>query len=259
MIEREIINQKIKEFKIQEFVSQQLSNVGLSHTKIQRTPVGEKIVIYASRPGLIIGGGGSNIKKLTKDLKRKFGLENPQIEINEIPDVNLIAQVVAERIVSSLERFGSMRFKGVGHKVMQDVMGAGAQGVEILISGKIPSARARVWRFYQGYLKKCGDVAISKVDKAYASAKLKTGIVGIQVSIMPPGTILPDHVTINSVAEPVVEEIVAEETGTEDEEQTVEKAAKEEKAEKPKRKTKKAAAAKESVETKSSKKTDKTN
>ncbi|MBN2422514.1 30S ribosomal protein S3 [Candidatus Woesearchaeota archaeon] len=207
MIEREIITQKIKEFQIKEFIEKSLKGVGLSHTKIQRTPLGEKIIIYASRPGLIIGGGGSNIKKLTKELKRNFGLENPQIEITEVRDINIIAQIVAERIASALERYGSVRFKGVGHKAMSDVLNAGALGVEILISGKIPSARARTWRFYQGYLKKCGNIALTQVDTAYTIAKLKTGIVGIKVSIMPPDTRLPDDVKIKKEENPVIEEI----------------------------------------------------
>ena len=74
-------------------------------------------------------------------------------------------------------------------------MNAGARGVEILISGKVPSSRAKTWRFYMGYLKKSGDVAVSGVHTAYAQAKLKTGIVGVQVRIMPSTTALPDDVT----------------------------------------------------------------
>ncbi|MCX8147624.1 MAG: 30S ribosomal protein S3, partial [Candidatus Woesearchaeota archaeon] len=186
MIEREFVAAKKIEYQIQEFISENLKGVGLSHIKMQRTPLGEKIIIYASRPGLIIGGGGTNIKKLTKMLKKKFGLENPQIEISEVENVNLIAAVIAERIATSLEKYGLMRFKGIGHKAMTDVLSAGAKGVEILISGKIPSARARTWRFYQGYLKKCGNPALELVDTAYEIANLKSGIVGIKVSIMPP-------------------------------------------------------------------------
>ena len=87
-----------------------------------------------------------------------------------------------------------MRFKGTGHKAMADALNSGAKGVEIIISGKIPSARARSWRFYQGYIKKCGNAATELVDTAYEIAKLKSGIVGIKVSIMPPNVRLPDHV-----------------------------------------------------------------
>jgi len=206
MIERKFIAQKKKEFQIQEFIAKNLKRVGHSHTKLQRTPLGEKIVIYASRPGLIVGRKGQNIKKLTKTLKKKFDLENPQIEISEIENVNLDAQIVAERITNTLERFGTTKFKGIGHKVMTDVIGSGALGIEILISGKIPSARAKSWRFYSGYLKKCGDVA-SGVKRAYSAAQLKTGIVGIKVSIMPADIRLPDDIKILEKKIEVVEEL----------------------------------------------------
>ncbi len=201
MIERKFIAQKIKEHQIEEYIFQNLKNVGHSHTKVQRTPLGEKIIIFSSRPGLVVGRRGQNIKKLTKDLKEIFGLENPQIEISEIEDPNLDAQIVAERIANSLERFGLSKFKGIGHKTMGDVMKSGALGVEILISGKIPSSRARRWRFYKGYLKKCGDIATTGVKKAYAVAQLKTGTIGIQIKIMPPDIKLPDAIKIYKAEE----------------------------------------------------------
>jgi small subunit ribosomal protein S3 len=196
MIEREFVKQKKKEYQIEEFVGANLNNVGHSQTKMQRTPLGEKIIVSASRPGLVVGREGQNIKKLTSSLKKKFKLENPQIEINEVENINLDAQIVAEKIASSLERFGITKFKGVGHKVMQEVMDAGARGIEIIISGKVPSSRAKSWRFYQGYLKKCGDIAVEGVKKAYKIAQLKSGIVGIQVRIMPPETKLPDEIKL---------------------------------------------------------------
>ena len=196
MIERKFVAQKLKEYSIQEYIRNTLRNVGHSHTKVQNTPLGEKIIIYASRPGLIVGRKGQNIKNLTKALKERFGLENPQIEISEVTDVNLDPINIAERIVSSLERYGTARFKGVGHKVMASVLASGALGIEILISGKIPSARARTWRFYQDYLKTCGDAAIEGVRKAHAVAKLKTGIIGVKVSIMPKDIVLPDTITL---------------------------------------------------------------
>ncbi len=196
MIERQFVMQKFKEHQIQEFVADNLKGVGYSHARMIKTPLGEKIIIYASRPGLIVGRKGQNIKKLTKTLKKKFGLENPQIEINEIEELNLDPQIVAERISNSLERFGTSKFKGIGHKIITDVLNAGALGIEVIISGKIPSSRAKKWRFYQGYLKKCGDIATNKVGVAYSTAELKTGTVGIQVRIMPSDIELPDKVRI---------------------------------------------------------------
>jgi small subunit ribosomal protein S3 len=207
MIERQIVSSNVKELEIQEYISKVLKNLGHSHIKLQRTPLGEKIIIHASRPGLIVGRKGQNIKKLTQDLKANFKLENPQIEISEVDAPNLDAQIIAERIASSLEKFGTQRFKGIGHRVMSDVMGEGAMGIEILISGKIPSSRAKRWRFYQGYLKKCGDIALTGVRKAYAIAHLKTGAVGIQVRIMPSDTKLPDHIEMTAEPVEIIEEL----------------------------------------------------
>nr|AJS13033.1 30S ribosomal protein S3, small subunit ribosomal protein S3 [uncultured archaeon] len=163
MIERGIVAQKIKEFQIQEYVRNSLTRSGYSKTKLQRTPLGEKIIVHVSRPGLVVGRQGQNIRNLTRDLKENFDLENPQIEVSEVENIYLDSSIVAEMIALSLERFGSQRFKGIMHKTLENVLNAGARGVEIILSGKLPSARARSWRVYGGYLKKCGDVAVSGV------------------------------------------------------------------------------------------------
>nr|AJS13022.1 small subunit ribosomal protein S3 [uncultured archaeon] len=210
MIEREFVAQKIREFKIQEFISNKLKNVGHSHTRLTKTPLGEKIIIFTSHPGLIVGRKGETIAELTRALKKNFKLENPQIEISEVEDINLDARIVAERIASAFERFGTNRFKGVLHKTLQDVLNSGAMGVEIVVSGKIPSSRAKTWRVYGGYIKKCGDLAVTQVRRAGVTAKLKTGIVGVKVSIMPPGVKLPDD--IHLLKEQIVEEKVSKES-----------------------------------------------
>ena len=207
MIERQFIAQKTKEFYIKQYVESKLKGAGISSIRLKKIPLGEKIIVAASRPSIIVGSKGANIRSLTKTLKQKFKLENPQIEINEVKNIFLDADIVAQRIASSLERFGSARFKGVGHKTMENVLRAGALGVEIIISGKIPGARAKSWRFYQGYLKKCGDVAVSGVRSAQASALLKSGIIGIKVAIMPSNLTLPDSIKILDEPITVVEEV----------------------------------------------------
>ncbi|MFW5746131.1 MAG: 30S ribosomal protein S3 [Nanoarchaeota archaeon] len=197
MIERKIVSDNLTEQMIGEYIASTLDRVGYSHTELHKTPMGEKIIIHSSRPGLIVGSKGSNIKKLTKLIKVKFKLENPQIEVEEITQPDLDPMLVAESIASRLERFGPSGFKGAGYRSMENAIRAGALGIEILISGKIPSSRSRVWRFYQGYLKKCGDVALSGVKTAYTAAQIKSGSVGIQVRIMPPDMELPDKVTLS--------------------------------------------------------------
>ncbi len=228
MIERKIVADKLREYEVHRFISINLaSKAGHSATKIQRTPLGEKITIFASKPGLIVGKKGTNIKNVTDQLKRKFGFENPQIEISEVENPATNAKIVAENIASTLERFGSQRFKGIGHKAMEAAINEGVLGIEILISGRIPSARAKTWRFYTGYLKKCGDIALTGVDTAYAVAKLKTGVVGIQVRIMPAKTKLPDRIELREEPLEIIEEI---------EEEKIEKKTTKVKKKKPKKK-----------------------
>lgn len=198
MIERTVVAAKIKEFEIQEFIEKNLRRVGHSHTTLQRTPLGEKVVVHASRPGLVVGRQGESIKRLTKKLKDDFGLENPQVEVNEIKDLYLNPNIVAEMIAGSLERFGTKRFKATMHRSLENIMAAGALGAEILLSGKLPSRRARSWRVYKGHLKKSGDVKIICVRTAYTTAELKSGTVGVQVRIMPPDVVLPDKVIFRS-------------------------------------------------------------
>src|SRR3989344_6054112 len=117
MIEREFIKQRKKELQIEDCILENLKGIGYSHSKLQRTPLGDKIVVYVSRPGLLVVKKGANIKNITNMLKEKFNLDNPQIEIAEVENVNLDARIVTERIASSLERFGSARFKGIGYNV----------------------------------------------------------------------------------------------------------------------------------------------
>src|SRR3990167_9100291 len=103
MIERDFVKQKKNEFQLKEFITATLKNVGHSYTELQRTPLGEKVIIHTSRPGLIVGRKGQNISRLTEILRTKFKLENPSVEISEVEHPNLDANIVAERIASSLE------------------------------------------------------------------------------------------------------------------------------------------------------------
>jgi len=201
---------------------------------MQRTPLGEKIVIHTSRPGLIVGKKGANIKKLTKVLKTRFKMENPQIEVAEINNPDLDAQNVAEQIVTVLERFGPRRFKSTGYRSLQRIIDAGALGAEIIIAGRgLPGSRAKTWRFYSGYLKKSGDVAMSMMDYGECVANLKSGTIGIKVKILPGDAILPDQIKFNKMEEIPV--IVEEKEATKEEVEELEKAVEE----KPKKTTKK--------------------
>lgn len=211
MIEREFIKEKAKHLKIKEYIESKVSQgAGTGKIAIEKTPLGEKITISAVRPGLIIGRGGQAISELTNVLKEKFKLENPQIEVKEIPVPQLQATVVSRKIASDLERYGPSRFKAIGHKALQDAMNAGALGVEVRIGGRgVPGQKAKSWLFSAGLMKKCGNTA-TEVDFSIARADLRSGTVGIQVRIMHPDINLPDKVTIKEPKAEVKPEVKVE-------------------------------------------------
>ena len=196
MEERKVVALKKEEFSIRGYVKQYLGKGKVSKVKIIYTPVGEKIIISTSRPGLIIGRGGERISEMTQILKKNFKLENPHIEIEEILHPELDAQLIADEIALGLERFGPLKFKVIAYRTLQKIIKAGALGTEIRLSGKLPGSRAKSWRFAQGYLKKTGD-SVKLVDKAQARAQTKPGTVGIKVSILSPEVILKDKININ--------------------------------------------------------------
>ena len=196
MEEKKVVEFKKEEFSIRENIKKTLGKGKISKVKIEYTPVGEKIIISTNKPGLVIGRGGEKIAEFTKLLKTKFKLENPHIEIDEITKPEYDAQIMADEIALSLERFGPIRFKVVAYRTLQRIINAGALGVEIRLNGKLPGSRAKSWRFAQGYLKKTGDSA-KVVDRAQARAETKPGTVGIKVSILAPDAILKDRINID--------------------------------------------------------------
>ena len=95
----------------------------------------------------------------------------------------------------SLERFGSKSFKIIAYRALEKVRRAGALGCEIILSGKLPSEKARQWRFFYGYLMKTGESA-KLVDRAQAVAQTKPGTVGVKVSILSSDVKLPDKIEV---------------------------------------------------------------
>jgi len=196
MEERKFVQIKKEEFAIKEYVKNSLGKGKISSVKIEYTPVGEKIVVATNKPGLIIGRRGERIGELTSVLKKRFKLENPHIEIQEIVKQEFDAQLIADEIALSLERIGSLKFKVIAYKMLERIMNAGALGVEIKLGGRLPSERAKSWRFAQGYLKKTGDPA-KVVDRAQAVGKTPAGVVGVKVSILSPYAKIHDKIDID--------------------------------------------------------------
>jgi small subunit ribosomal protein S3 len=196
MEERKSVKFKKDEFAIKEYVKALLGKGKISRIRIEYTPIGEKVIVSTNKPGLIIGKRGEKIEELTNLLRTNFKLENPRIEIEEITKPEFDAQTIADEIALGLERLGPLKFKVIAYKNLQRIMNAGALGAEIVLGGKLPSSRAKSWRFSQGFLKKIGDSA-KVVDRAKAVAQTRPGTVGVKVSILSPDAILKDKMEIN--------------------------------------------------------------
>ncbi len=201
-IERYFIKENVKEMLIDEYLEKELRRAGYGGLDIKKTPLGTKVIIFAASPGYVIGRGGRRIRELTRILERYFGLENPQIEVEEIKNPYLNAKVQAVRLAQALER--GIHFRRAAYSAIRAIMRNGARGVEIRLSGKLTGERAKSVRFYQGYLAKVGNPAETLVSRGYAQAKLKLGVIGVKVSIMPPDVKLPDEI---EVVEKVQEEV----------------------------------------------------
>ncbi len=222
---KHFISKSRKRAEIDEFMQKKLEKAGYGGVNISETPLGTHVVIYAMRPGLVIGRSGETIRELAKVLEEKFKVSNPQISVSEIEVPELNPYIVATRIASALQR--GVHFRRAGFWALNQVMEAGALGVEIIISGKLRTERARYEKFRSGYLPKCGDPALKYMRKAEVHVQLKPGIYGVKVRIMPPDAQFPDKIQIVETppAEEKLEEAVekalveeAEEESTEEEE-----------------------------------------
>lgn len=188
------IERGIRKAEIDDYLANELKKAGYGKVDIQKTALGTRVVIHAARPGLVIGKRGRTVRDLTDALENKFGVENPQIEVNEIVKPELNARVMASRLASALER--GIHFRRAAYSILRRVMAAGAKGVEIKISGKLTSQRAKYQKFRDGFILKTGEPSIQFVDDAVAHSLSKPGITGVHVTIMLPDSHLPDDIEI---------------------------------------------------------------
>ena len=205
-IERKFIQEGLKKVRINEYFIQELNRAGYSGMKVNRTPMGTQITIYAEKPGMVIGKVGKTVRTFTKKLDEEFQLDNPQIDVQEVVKPELNAQMMANRLANALER--GWYFRKAGHSTLQRIMDAGALGCEIIISGKITGPRKRREKFLDGCIKHAGIPAEELVDKKFAIAIKKLGVLGVQVKIVQPDVVMPDNFRIISEED---KEIIADE------------------------------------------------
>ena len=213
--EQQFIENGLQRSQIDEFFATELSRAGYGGMELAKTPMGTQIVLKAEKPGMVIGKGGKNIRAITAELESRFDLDDPQIDVQEVEEPDLNAQIVADRLANALER--GWYFRKAGHTTLERIMDAGALGAEIVLSGKVTGARGRVEKFTDGYVKHNGEPAEELVDRGKGVSVMKLGTIGVNVKIIPPDVDLPDDFRI--VEEADVEEAAGDgaEAGSVDE------------------------------------------
>jgi len=174
-----------RRLEIDEHLAQELKRAGYSRVELTKSPVGTRVVIYAAKPGMVIGRRGQSIRDLTKLLEEKFGIENPQLSVATIEVPEQDPKVVASQVAQALQR--GVHFRRSAYWAIQRVIESGALGVEITIRGKLTTERARYEKFRAGYLPRVGDPVLKNLRTAVVDVQLKQGLFGINVRVLPPG------------------------------------------------------------------------
>ncbi len=197
MIEKIFVREGIKKVRMDEYFGKELDRAGYGGMDIKRTPMGTQITVSVEKPGMIIGKDGRRIKRLTDDINRRQELDNPQIDVQPIDVPDLSAPLMANRLAKLIER--GWHFRRAGRSTLQRIMDKGALGCEIIMSGKLKGPRGRMEKMVDGYIKHCGAVAEEIVDRGYAIAKVKSGVIGVRVWIVKPDAKVPDALHIVTV------------------------------------------------------------
>lgn len=178
----------IEDIKIRRALMEKLKLAGIISVEIERLPKSLVIIMTVSRPGVVIGRGGTgleDIKKQILDIIRKNRGEKVKdlkidLQVNDIKNPEISAHLVATRIVGELER--RMPHRRVITRTMDRVMQSGADGVKIVLSGRIGGAEiSRVEKYHLGSVPT--QTLRANIDYAQIPALLKKGYVGVKVYI----------------------------------------------------------------------------
>ena len=178
----------IEDIKIRETLLKKLALAGINNIEIERLPKSIVIIVSVSRPGVVIGRGGSGIEDLKKEVVKILKLNKNSklaslkidLKVNEIKNPELSAYLVAGRIASDLER--RIPHRRSVTKAMDRIMTAGAGGVKIVLGGRINGAEiSRVEKYHQGSVPT--QTLREDIDYGEIPALTRRGYVGVKVWI----------------------------------------------------------------------------
>lgn len=171
--------QLIEDIKMRKYIKKALATAAVSKIEVERSSEKVRVQIFSARPGIIIGRRGSEIEKLKEELRSIVGKE-VMIDIKEIKNANIDAQLVAENIAFQQEK--RMPHKRAMKKAVQNALDSGAKGVKIICSGRLGGAEiARDESYRIGSIP--AQTLRADIDYGFAEALTTYGLIGVKVWI----------------------------------------------------------------------------
>ncbi len=175
---KDFAGQLHKDIEVRDYLKKKLANAGISKVIIERPAKNAKITIYTARPGVVIGKKGEDIEALRTELKKRMGLPDVALNIEEVRKPEVDAQLIADNITSQLEK--RIMFRRAMKRAMQNAMRLGAQGIKIMSAGRLNGIEIARTEWYRE-----GRVPLhtlrANIDYGFSEAKTTYGIIGVKV------------------------------------------------------------------------------
>ena len=176
----------VEDNKLRKYIKDKMFIAGISNIEIERAGNRIKVTVHTGKPGMVIGRGGSGVEELRLELEKMTG-KDVVVNVEEIKQPDLDAQLVAESIAGALER--RISFRRAMKQAMQRTMRLGALGVKTMVSGRLGGAdMARTEGYHEGSIPL--QTLRADIDYGLAEADTTYGKIGVKVWIYK-GEILP--------------------------------------------------------------------
>jgi small subunit ribosomal protein S3e len=172
--------------ELNEFLVHELAEEGYAGVDVRPTPLRTEIVIRATKTQNVLGEKGRRIRELTAAVQKRFDFQDGQVELyaERLAVRGLCAQAQAESLKYKL--LGGLAVRRACYGILRFVMESGANGCEVIVSGKLRGQRAKSQKFRDGYMIKSGDSARHYVDRAVRHVLMRQGVLGVIVKIQLP-------------------------------------------------------------------------
>jgi len=186
---KNVIKDNYNMMLLNDFLRKEIKESGFHKVEVSKTPTGTKITLHVTRPGIVIGRKGAGIKQLTEKVETDFGFKNPQISVEEVPKAELSPSVMCNRLAAHIER--GTAFRRATMWTLNQIMEAGAMGVQITISGKLRGDRS-AFEKHTRILPRAGNYAKDIVSEDVTHTKTAMGLIGIKIRIASKEKVVPE-------------------------------------------------------------------